>query len=73
MALRAPPLAFVDVPEGGRIVSCREGALAAVSMVEDANGVSRLRINNRQQASSSRTRLPDARQALLRELDTPRR
>lgn len=64
-ALWAPPLAFVDVPEGGRIVSYREGALAAVSVVEDAAGVSRLRINNRQQEGSSHTRLSDARQALL--------
>jgi spermidine synthase len=65
VAFWAPPLAFVDVPEGGRIVSYREGALAAVSVVEDASGVSRLRINNRQQEGSSHTQLSDARQALL--------
>ena len=64
-ALWAPPLAFVELPEGGRIVSYREGALAAVSVVEDADGVSRLRIDNRQQEGSSATRLFDARQALL--------
>jgi spermidine synthase len=65
LALWAPPLAFVEVPDGGRIVSYRDGAMAAVSVVEDADGVARLRINNRQQEGSSATRLADARQALL--------
>ena len=61
----APPLAFVDVPEGGHIVSYRDGVMAAVSVVEDAEGVLRLRIDNRQQEGSSSTLLADARQALL--------
>ena len=65
LAVWAPPLAFVDVPEGGHIVSYREGAMAAVSIVEDAGGVARLRIDNRQQEGSSATVLADARQALL--------
>jgi spermidine synthase len=65
IAAWAPPLAFVDVPEGGHIVSYREGAMAAVSVVEDADGVARLRIDNRQQEGSSATLLADARQALL--------
>jgi len=65
LALIAPPLAFVDLPEGGHIVSYADGAMAAVSVVEDAQGVSRLRINNRQQEGSSTSRLVDARQALL--------
>jgi spermidine synthase len=65
IAIWAPPLAFVDVPEGGRIVSYREGAMAAVSVVEDADGVARLRIDNRQQEGSSATLLADARQALI--------
>jgi spermidine synthase len=65
LALWAPPLAFVDVPEGGHIVDYREGAMAAVSVVQDAQGVLRLRINNRQQEGSSATRLADGRQALL--------
>jgi spermidine synthase len=64
-AVIAPPLAFIDVPEGGRVVSYRDGAMAAVSVVEDADGVSRLRINNRQQEGSSASLLADARQALL--------
>ncbi len=65
IALLLPPLAFVDVPEGGRIVSYQDGALGAVSVVEDGAGVARLRINNRQQEGSSATRLADARQAYL--------
>ena len=39
--------------------------MATVSVVEDASGVSRLHINNRQQEGSSATLLADARQALL--------
>ena len=65
LAVLAPPLAFVDVPEGGRIVSYREGAMAAVSVVEDADGVARLRIDNRQQEGSSSTLRVDGRQGLL--------
>jgi spermidine synthase len=65
LAVWAPPLTFVDVPAGGHIVSYREGAMAAVSVVEDAEGVARLRINNRQQEGSSSSLLVDARQALL--------
>jgi spermidine synthase len=65
IAILAPPLAFIAVPEGGRVVSYRDGALAAVSVVEDAEGVLRLHIDNRQQEGSSATLLADARQALL--------
>lgn len=65
LAALAPPLAFIDLPEGARVVSYREGAMAAVSVVEDAEGVSRLRINNRQQEGSSSSLLFDARQGLL--------
>lgn len=61
----APPLAFVDVPPGGRIVSYQEGAMAAVSVVQDAQGVMRLRIDNRQQEGSSNSYYADARQAAL--------
>ncbi|MFG6485838.1 spermidine synthase [Roseateles sp. BYS78W] len=65
LALLAPPLAFISLPEGGRLLSYRDGAMAAVSVVEDAAGVARLRINNRQQEGSSATVLVDGRQALL--------
>ena len=65
LALWAPPLAFIDVPEGGQVLSYQEGAMAAVSVVRDSAGVARLRINNRQQEGSSATQFADARQALL--------
>jgi spermidine synthase len=64
-AVWSPTLAFIHVPSGGRLVSRVEGALATVSVIEDANGVGRLHINNRQQEGSSATLLADARQALL--------
>ncbi len=65
LALLAPPLRFIDVPAGGRIVSYREGVMAAVSVVEDSGGVATLRIDNRQQEGSSATFRFDARQAWL--------
>ncbi len=65
IALLAPPLAFIEVPAGGHVVSYEDGAMAAVSVVEDANGVARLRINNRQQEGSSATVRVDSRQAWL--------
>lgn len=65
VALATPPLTLVQVPEGGRLVQHLEGPAAAVSVVEDADGVSRLHINNRQQEGSSHSLVADARQALL--------
>jgi spermidine synthase len=65
LGVAAPHLAFVEVPEGGRVVSYEEGVAAAVSVVEDSAGVARLRIDNRQQEGSSASRFVDARQALL--------
>ncbi|MBI3349958.1 MAG: spermidine synthase [Burkholderiales bacterium] len=65
VAVLAPPLAFIDLPEGGQLLSYRDGAMAAVSVVEDDTGIARLRINNRQQEGSSATLLVDGRQALL--------
>jgi spermidine synthase len=65
LALFAPRLRFVEVPVDGRVVSYQDGVMAAVSVVEDAAGVARLRINNRQQEGSSATRRVDGRQAWL--------
>ena len=65
VALVTPPLTLVDIPEGGRLVQYLEGTGAAVSVVEDADGVLRLHINNRQQEGSSHSLVADARQALL--------
>jgi spermidine synthase len=65
LACFAPPLELVDVPEGGHLVSYQDGVMAAVSVDADADGVLRLRINNRQQEGSSRTQRVDGRQAWL--------
>ena len=65
IALFAPILRYVEIPEGGRLVSYQEGVMAAVSVVEDAQGVRRLRIDNREQEGTSRTVRVDARQAWL--------
>ncbi len=65
IAVWAPRLAFIEIPEGGHLVSYLEGVTAAVSVVEDADGVLRLRIDDRQQEGSSATRLVDGRQAWL--------
>jgi spermidine synthase len=65
IAVLAPALRFVEIPEGGHLVSYEEGALAAVSVIEDTDGVTRLRINNRQQEGSSNSLRVDARQAWL--------
>ena len=53
LAIFAGPLRFVDVPPGGRLITYREGVMAAVSVVADADGVARLHINNRVQEGSS--------------------
>lgn len=65
IAAGAPPLVFVDTPDNGRIVSYRDGVMAAVAVTTDEDAVLRLRINNRQQEGSSASRLVDSRQALL--------
>jgi len=65
LAALAPPLQFIDVPDGGQVLHHEDGAMAAVSVVADAQGVARLRINNRQQEGSSASLGFDARQALL--------
>lgn len=65
LAVLAPPLQFVEVPAGGRIISYQDGVMAAVSVVEDAAGVARLRIDNRQQEGSSASLRVDGRQAWL--------
>jgi spermidine synthase len=61
----APSLALIQLPAGGRIVSYTEGAAATVSVLEDADGIATLHINNRQQEGSSATLLADGRQGLL--------
>ena len=65
LALGLPPLVVVDVPAGGRLVRYQDGVAAAVSVIEDSDGVLTLRINNRPQEGSSAALLSDARQAWL--------
>ncbi|MBK1688024.1 spermine/spermidine synthase domain-containing protein [Rubrivivax gelatinosus] len=65
MALVAPALVFVDLPPGGRLLQLHEGAMASVSVVEDASGSAWLKIDNRAPEGSSATRWADARQAWL--------
>lgn len=65
LASFAPPLAFIDVPEGGHVVSYEDGVTAAVSVVDGSDGVARLRINNRAQEGSSASQRVDGRQAWL--------
>ena len=60
-----PALRIVDVPEGGHVVRYDEGVMASVSVVADAEGVTRLRIDNREQEGSSSSGLVDGRMALL--------
>jgi len=61
----APGAMVVDVPPGGTLVDYAEGMSAAVSVVRDAQGISTLHIDNRQQEGSDATLLSDARQAWL--------
>ncbi|HEU4780198.1 MAG TPA: fused MFS/spermidine synthase [Steroidobacteraceae bacterium] len=65
LAAWAPSLAFVQLPNGGKLTRYEEGVGASVSVIEDARGVATLHINNRQQEGSSATFLADARQGLL--------
>lgn len=65
VAVWGPSLVIVDVPAGGRLLSHVQGVLSSVSVVEDAQGVATLHIDNRQQEGSSATLLADARQAVL--------
>jgi spermidine synthase len=58
-------LRFVDIPAGGQVLSYRDGVMAAVSVVADADGVARLRINNRAQEGSSASGLVEWRLAQL--------
>jgi spermidine synthase len=64
-AAALPGLRLVDVPAGGRLLSHRYGASADVAVVEDADGVRWLHIDNREPEGSSGTAVADGRQAVL--------
>lgn len=57
------PLRFVGAPAGGEILSYDEGVMASVSVVQDANGVRFLKVNNHYSMGSSVSRFSDRRQA----------
>lgn len=61
--LITPSLRIVTMPDGGRLLSYRDGVMAAVSVIEDAGGERRLHINDRAREGSSQTRFTDAREA----------
>jgi spermidine synthase len=65
VAVALPPLSLTDLPEGGRLAFHREGVGASVSVTEDADGVRRLLINNREQEGSNISFVADARMAYL--------
>ncbi len=65
VALWGPSLVIVDLPPDGRLVRHVQGVLSTVSIVEDADGVATLHIDNRQQEGSSATLFADGRQAIL--------
>jgi spermidine synthase len=65
LAVATPRLAFINMPDGGQLLSYQEGALGAVSVVQDTEGTRRLHINNRQQEGASDSWFADARQAVL--------
>jgi spermidine synthase len=53
LLLWAPPLRFIEQAPDASLISYQDGVMAAVSVVQDGQGVSRLRINNRAQEGSS--------------------
>lgn len=64
-AVLHPTLSAIDLPPGSKVLSHRDGVMAAVSVIEDATGERRLHINNQVQEGSNATRLSDARMAWL--------
>ena len=65
LAIYSPPLRFIDLPVGGKLLSYQDGVLATVSVTEDAAGVARLQINNRVQEGSSASGILEARLAQI--------
>jgi spermidine synthase len=61
--LFVPPLHHVSVPEGGRLLRHLDGTMAAVSVVEDADGARQLKIDERFTMGGTATRFSDRRQA----------
>ncbi|MDM0112254.1 spermidine synthase [Variovorax sp. J22R133] len=60
-----PTPAFINLPEGSRLLSHQESATTTVSVVADDHGIARLHINDQPQRGSNATVRDDARRALL--------
>lgn len=56
---------FVEVPEGGEIISYDEGVMAAVSVVSDNRGFRHLKVNDEYRMGSTASSYSDRRQAYL--------
>lgn len=56
---------FVDVPEGGEILSYDEGVMAAVSVVTDERGFRHLKVNDEYKMGSTASSYSDRRQAYV--------
>jgi len=56
---------FVTLPDGDKLVSYREGVMAAVSVLEDQHGEFHLKVNNRFQMGGTTSMYSDFRQANL--------
>jgi spermidine synthase len=61
--LIAPPLHLVTVPAGGKLLRHVDGTMAAVSVVQDADGARQLRIDERFTMGGTSTWFSDRRQA----------
>jgi spermidine synthase len=61
----APPLTLFKLPEGARVVWHKDGVMAAVTVIDDRDGIRSLHINNREQEGSNATGFSDDRQAWL--------
>jgi spermidine synthase len=66
------PLRLLDLPPGGKLLAHREGVMAAVSVVQDAEGNRYLKVNNHFVMGGTASHFSDARQALIPLLLHPR-
>lgn len=57
-----PPLRFVTIPEGGRLLDFREGIMASVAVVDDYSGTRYLKVNNHFTMGSTSSFYADHRQ-----------
>lgn len=70
-----PPLRFVGIPRGGELIDYRDGVMASVAVVSDADATRYLKVNNHFTMGSTSSRFADHRQTHIPLLlhDDPRR